>query len=255
MSTAILTPAGARLVRRCGMTVAVLVIAAIAASVILATENPAAGSNRQSVARSESAALDKQNMRQQAASPALPEPATSLPSAAGEGPATVLLAGPGAVRNEAARYSLWAPVDWQPTPFSGDQGNNYVLAPGSQERGTRFWVVVRDTGAMVTVADLPALSRNFSARLAVLPDSEIEWQARYFRGASTIFEAKHTYHDLDTVVTRWLRLIYEGRREYVVLAESDNYAAWAADFVTMMTTFSLHEWQEDQDAVARRDGP
>lgn len=220
------------LVKRQVVVAAALASVLTAGSLVLITGSPARP--EQTLARQVAPAEREQDKSQ---------------TAAREQPAAALRADLVWQGDPAGRYGLSRPSDWYAHDLSNVWADGILFTPTAPDRSTRFSIQVRDTGKIVTVDDMPSLAVSFDALIRALPETHITW-LRYEFGygyAAAVFEVQYISREFDTepLVTRWVRKTHIGTREYLVVAESADYAAWEDDLLAMMITFRPYDVAHD----------
>lgn len=162
------------------------------------------------------------------------------------------LAGLMALRSDVFGYGMWRPSGWRLSSSEPreDSMQYSVLTPDGRGSPTSYFLIeASDTGKVQTSDDLLAIANTFNERVHALPNVQLQWQARW-RSTNVIgFDARYTYSDGDAVSMRWVRSLYVGTRQYVLVAEAgspEEYNAMAPLFLAMMVTFRPDE-QQDPD--------
>jgi len=138
-------------------------------------------------------------------------------------------------------FNFWYPDGWYRFDFT-DGREGVLYAPDAQDWTTSFSVEVKDIGMKVEEGDLPDLLEGFSEGLRKLPDVQIEWQDHWIIGSLTGLEAKYTFREGDVVRKRWVRLLYEGTRQFHVVAQGatvDEYRYWEPMLFEAMMTLKI----------------
>jgi hypothetical protein len=146
-------------------------------------------------------------------------------------------------RDPVAGFSLLLPDGWQRTDLPDGGGTLY--APDPNDPTTGLEVSGHDLGTEVHARDLPALRRGFLAGLRQLPDAHIEQQEGVTIGALLSLEARVTYRDGEATRRRWVRLLYQGSIQVLLLAEGstpERFAYWESMFVTAFRTVRFGDW-------------
>lgn len=148
------------------------------------------------------------------------------------------------LRNDDMGYDLWRPVDWG---FATEDPAAVVLAPDSEEQGARFSIYTLDAPGPTSVDDLQWRNDWFSWIMwmsSAGPDTRIISASRFWSDNISGLDGRYTYQDGDTRISRWVRLLYVGSRQYYLVAEApataDSEEAQSA-FLTMMVTFHPDE--------------
>jgi hypothetical protein len=139
------------------------------------------------------------------------------------------------------RFSFWFPLEWNSYPLAKKrQGVAYGPIPG--DPSTSFSVEVTPLDTVVTGDDLEPLYEGFIEGLHKLPELSILWQDKWVAGALTGLEAKYTFSDNGVIRKRWIRLMYEGKRQFLAVAQGatvEDYAYWEPMLFECMATIKI----------------
>lgn len=138
-------------------------------------------------------------------------------------------------------YSFWHAPEWLQYEFE-DGRPGVILSPDESNPVNLFSVQPRELETEVTPDDLPALTEGFMAGLQALPGCKIESQEESISGSLIILDAKHTFEEKGETRKRWVRLIYKGTRQYLLVGQGasvDDYRYWQSMFYTPITTFVI----------------
>ncbi len=139
------------------------------------------------------------------------------------------------------RFKFWYPDGWH--RFHLGEGHQGVLyAPDPEDCSTHFAVDVKDIGVRPKESDLPTLKEGFLEGLQALPGLQIEWQDAWVAGALIGLEAKYTFQEGEATRKRWVRLLYDGRRQFHVVAQGaspEDYDYWLPMLNEMMMTLQI----------------
>lgn len=139
------------------------------------------------------------------------------------------------------QFDVWVPADWRLSD-QGKGGDTVLILTPADGSGASFTIMARQADKQVTVFDIPALAARFSTLVQALPGSQAAWQARWLQGSGYGFEARHSFADGDTQAQRWVRQIYAGDREYLLVAQaasSTDFNLYTRQFLAMMLTFRV----------------
>jgi hypothetical protein len=139
-------------------------------------------------------------------------------------------------------FEFWFPVDWHKLTFA-DGRNGIIVAPVADDPGNSFSVEVKNMGVKVSKSYVDDLYAGFIEGLGKLPDCHIDWQDRWVIGALIGLEAKYTFTEAGQTRKRWIRLLYEGKRQFHVIAQGatvEDYAYWEPMLFESMMTLKVY---------------
>ncbi len=138
-------------------------------------------------------------------------------------------------------YAIWTPSDWQKHEMS--QGHHgFVFYPDASEPATFLSTEKVVLDYKVTMDDIPVLREGFQAGLNSLPDIDIEFQDEAITKTLKMFEAKFTFTEDGETRKRWLRLIYWGEAQLIVMAQGaspESYHYWLPMFFNSLMTIEF----------------
>jgi hypothetical protein len=138
-------------------------------------------------------------------------------------------------------FAFWYPSDWH--RFNLPPGRAGVLyAPKPDDSATSFSVEVKDVGTRITGEDVGDLEAGFLEGLRSLPGCQIESHEHWVVAALVGLEARYTFHEGEATRQRWVRLLYEGMRQFHVVAQGatpEEYAYWLPMLFEMMMTLTI----------------
>jgi hypothetical protein len=138
-------------------------------------------------------------------------------------------------------FAFWYPSEWFRFDLP-DRREGVLYAPAADDYATSFSVEVKDIGTKVTEDDVADLEAGFLEGLRSLPECQIESQEHWVVGALVGLEAKYTFQEGEFTRRRWVRLLYEGRRQFHVVAQgatSEEYEYWLPMLFEMMMTLQV----------------
>lgn len=138
-----------------------------------------------------------------------------------------------------AGFSMWVPSDWH--QFKLAKGHKGVLfSPYPDDFNTGIFLEKRKLKVHVDESDLPVLREGFMAGIRALPGVEIEMEDEYLTKTLSFFEVRFTYLEGEACRKRWIRNIYWGKNNYVLIAQGrtpEDFNYWLPMFYnTMMNT-------------------
>lgn len=138
-------------------------------------------------------------------------------------------------------YALWLPTGWYRTDMTaGHHGVIYSPYPDSIE--TSFSAEKRRLRHSVDKKDLPALREGFQAGLAALPGVAVESQDDVVTATLIMLEARFTFLEGEARRKRWVRTIYWGRGQLVLIAQGvtpEEFEYWLPMFFNTMMTVEI----------------
>ena len=140
------------------------------------------------------------------------------------------------------RFEFWYPIKWQRFNL-GEGRTGVVYAPTSDGVATSFSIEARNVGTEVKGEDMAVLHAGFLEGLASLPGCQIETEKQWKAAALIGLEAKYTFREAGTTRKRWVRLLYEGTRQFHVVAQGatpDEYDYWLPMLFEMMMTLRIN---------------
>ena len=144
-------------------------------------------------------------------------------------------------RDKKWRFKFWYPDGWHRFDLApGHEGVLYAPEPG--DYSTSFSVEAKDIGVKTQESDLDALKEGFLEGLKSLDGLQIEWQDAWVAGALIGLEAKYTFREGEATRKRWVRLLYEGSRQFHVVAQGsspEEYDYWLPMLNEMMMTLQI----------------
>jgi len=138
-------------------------------------------------------------------------------------------------------YELWLASDWHPHKMAdGRKGTIYI--PNEADPDTCFLAekVLLDYG--VRPKDVPLLRGGFKAGLASLPGCEIEFEDETITPTLMVFEARFTFLEGEARRKRWVRNVYWGEGQLILIAQGSSpemFAYWLPMFTNIMLTAKI----------------
>ncbi len=143
-------------------------------------------------------------------------------------------------KDEEWGFEFWYPAEWQRFAFADDRQG--VIYTPEGDLATSFSIEVRNIGTKVSLADLNTLDAGFLKGLRALPGCQIEMHEAWTAGALLGLEAKYTFQEEDATRKRWVRLLYEGKRQFHCVAQGatiEEYAYWEPMLFEAMGTIII----------------
>ncbi len=143
--------------------------------------------------------------------------------------------------DEEGGYSIWIPIDWHKTEMSNGH-HGAVYHPNPNRIDTCISTEKVNLEYPVTEEDIPTLREGFEAGLKRLPGLEIESQDETITETLKMFEARFTFLEDDIRRKRWLRVIYWGTGELIVMAQGatpEEFDYWLPMFFNSLKTIHI----------------
>jgi hypothetical protein len=126
------------------------------------------------------------------------------------------------------RFQFRYPADWHRfTLLENRQGVLY--APDPVDFATSFSVEAKDLGTRITRADIPDLREGFLEGVRSLPECKLLLETSWAVGNLIGLEAQYTFREQGCLRKRWVRLLFEGQRQFHVVvqgASPGEYEYW-----------------------------
>jgi hypothetical protein len=138
-------------------------------------------------------------------------------------------------------YALWFPTGWHRFDMvEGRQG--VVYSPYPDDLDTTFLAEKRKLPYSVTQEDVPILREGFDQGLNALPGIEVEWRDETVTSTLITFEARFTFLEEGARRKRWVRNIYWGNGQLILIAQgadSKEFEHWLPMFYNTMVTVQI----------------
>lgn len=139
------------------------------------------------------------------------------------------------------RYRFWYPHEWHRFALL-DNREGVLYAPDPADFSTSFSVEIKDLGTKITKDDVPDLYQGFVQGIQSLDECTIETQESWDIADLIGLEAKYTFREKGCLRKRWVRLLFEGKRQLHVVAQGASpaeYEYWLPMLFEMMTTLAI----------------
>jgi hypothetical protein len=141
--------------------------------------------------------------------------------------------------DKALGFGLWLPSDWY--QFKLKRNHRGVLfSPYENDINTSLLAEKHKLKISVTVDDTNVLREGFQKGIMSLPGVEVESQNESLSKTINFFESRFTYLDGEIRHKRWVRNIYWGNGQLVLIAQGrtvEDFEYWLPMFFnTFMTT-------------------
>lgn len=138
--------------------------------------------------------------------------------------------------NDPTGITLWLPNDWH--KFDLTNGHQGVLfSPYTDDVNTGFLAEKHGMQVKVNKKDLAVLREAFMQGIQALPGVEIEMQDEFISKGLSFFEVRFSFLEGETRRKRWIRNIYWGKSNYVLIAQGrtpEDFDYWMPMFYNIM---------------------
>jgi hypothetical protein len=138
-------------------------------------------------------------------------------------------------------YSVWLPSDWFEYKLRRHH-RGMLFSPYKDDINTSFMVEKRRLKVKITPEDIDTLREGFQQGIKDLPGVEIESQNESLSDSINFFEARFTFLEGENRRKRWVRNIYWGDGQLILIAQGrtvEDFEYWLPMFFNTMTTTSL----------------
>ena len=139
-----------------------------------------------------------------------------------------------------AGFALWVPSDWHEFKLQGKL-KGVLFSPYPDDFNTGFLAEKNKLKVRVKHADLPFLREAFMAGIRALDGVEIEagTEDEFISDGLSFFEVRFSFLEGGVRRKRWIRNIYWGRNNYVLIAQGrtpEDFEHWLPMFYNIMMT-------------------
>jgi hypothetical protein len=138
-------------------------------------------------------------------------------------------------------YAVWLPVDWRRLDMArGRRG--WIFTPYEDHFDTCFISEKITLDYKVKPEDVEILMEGFEAGINSLPEVEIEHKHFETGKMIVIMEAKFTFMENGQRRKRWVKNMYWGEANLVLIAQGqtvEDYAYWEPMFFNTMMTYEI----------------
>jgi len=138
-------------------------------------------------------------------------------------------------------YGVWVPSDWTQLKLRRHH-RGFMFSPYKDDINTSFLVEKRRLKVSVTREDMDVLREGFHQGIKELPGVEIESQEETLSESVNLFEARFTFLEGENRRKRWVRNIYWGDGQLIMIAQGrtvEDFEYWLPMFFNTMTTAQL----------------
>jgi hypothetical protein len=145
--------------------------------------------------------------------------------------------------NDRAGFALWLPSDWHKFDLT-DKHQGVLFSPYADDFNTGILAEKHKLKVKITQADLPTLREAFMTGIMALDGVEIEAgsEAESLSDTLSFFEVRFTFLEGDVRRKRWIRNIYWGKNNYVLIAQGrtpEDFQYWLPMFYNIMMNSSV----------------
>ena len=138
-------------------------------------------------------------------------------------------------------YGVWVPSDWTQIKLRRHH-RGMLFSPYKDDINTSFLVEKRRLKFSVTPEDMDALREGFTNGIKELPGVEIESQDETLSETVNLFEARFTFLESEIRRKRWVRNIYWGEGQLIMIAQGrtvEDFDFWLPMFYNVMMTAEI----------------
>ena len=142
--------------------------------------------------------------------------------------------------NDRAGFAIWIPSDWYQFNLKGEH-KGVLYSPYPDDFNTGILAEKRKLKVLVNQSDLPTLREGFMTGIKALDGVEIEAgsEDEYLTNTLSFFEVRFTFLEGEIRRKRWIRNIYWGRNNYILIAQGrtpEDFDYWLPMFYNIMMT-------------------
>jgi len=138
-------------------------------------------------------------------------------------------------------YSIWINSEWHRSEMGNDH-HGAIYRPVIEDPNTFISTEKVMLDYAVTMDDIPILREGFQAGLNRLEGLEIESQDETITETLKMFQAVFTFVEDGVRRKRWLRVVFWGDGELIMMAQGSSpqeYAYWKAMFYNSLMTVEI----------------
>jgi hypothetical protein len=143
--------------------------------------------------------------------------------------------------NDPTGISLFLPDDWHKSELQGDH-KGVLFSPYPDDINTGILAEKYKLKVKVNQSDLPALREGFMGGIKALAGVEIESESEFIAKTLSFFEVRFTFLEGEIRRKRWIRNIYNGKSNYVLIAQGrtpEDFEYWLPMFYNIMMNASV----------------
>ena len=138
-------------------------------------------------------------------------------------------------------YAVWMPTDWTQIKLKRNH-HGMLFSPYSDDINTSFLVEKHKLKITVTPEDVDDLREGFRQGIEALPGVVIESIEESLTDPIFMFEARFSFLERETLRKRWVRNIYWGKGQLVMIAQGrtpEDFEYWLPMFYNSMVTLQI----------------
>ena len=135
-------------------------------------------------------------------------------------------------------FAVWMPSDWFKFKLKPRQ-LGALFSPYKDDINTSLLVEKRKLKYSVTEEDIPMLLESFREGMLALPGIEVESTEETLSSSVNTFDARFTFLEGENRRKRWVRNIYWGNGQLILLAQGrtpEDFDYWLPMFYNTITT-------------------
>lgn len=142
-----------------------------------------------------------------------------------------------------AGFNIWVPDDWHKIELKDDH-EGVLFVPDPDDIDTGFLAERHRLGLRVRESDMPAFRDSFMEGVEALDGVEIEEGSfdEFITHRLSFFQVRFTFLEGEHRRKRWIKNIYWGRNNYVLIAQGrtpEEYDYWQPMFYQIMITAKI----------------
>ncbi len=144
-------------------------------------------------------------------------------------------------RDAQAGFEIWLPSDWIQVKLKRPH-HGWLFSPYKDDYNTSLLVEKRKLKYAIKEEDIPVLLESFREGMMALPGIEVESTEENLSKTVNVFDARFTFLEGETRRKRWVRNIYWGNGQLIVIAQGrdlEDFEYWLPMFFNTMTTTSI----------------
>lgn len=144
-------------------------------------------------------------------------------------------------RDEKGGFIIWMPTDWIQTKLKRPH-HGWLFSPYKDDINTSLLVEKRKLKYSVKEDDIPMLLESFREGMMALPGIEVESTEESLSKTINIFDARFTFLEGENRRKRWVRNIYWGNGQLLVIAQGrdpEDFEFWRPMFFNAITTLNI----------------
>lgn len=145
------------------------------------------------------------------------------------------------IRDQSCGYEVWLPSDWTQTKLKRNH-RGMLFSPYQDDLNTSLLIEKHKLKYKVKAEDVPMLLESFHEGMLALPGVEVEKTEETLATDIFIFDAKFSYLDGEVRRKRWVRNVYWGNGQLVIIAQGrtpEDFDYWLPMFYNSITTLRI----------------